>query len=54
MVRGPARQWYFPNIGDIMYACIILHNMIVESEGDELTQWTNEDDAGAGPSHGVA
>ncbi|XP_047948135.1 uncharacterized protein LOC125194125 [Salvia hispanica] len=43
MVKGPARQWYIPNIGDIMCACIILHNMIVESEGDKLTQWTNEE-----------
>ncbi|XP_047937576.1 uncharacterized protein LOC125185126 [Salvia hispanica] len=54
MVKGPSRMWYIPNIGDIMYACIILHNMIVESKGEELTQWTNEDDTGAGPSHGVA
>ncbi|XP_047978933.1 uncharacterized protein LOC125220842 [Salvia hispanica] len=54
MVKGPSRMWYIPNIGDIMYACIILHNMIVKSEGDELTQWTNEDYTGAGPSHGVA
>ncbi|XP_047948770.1 uncharacterized protein LOC125194555 [Salvia hispanica] len=48
------RQWYIPNIGDVMYACIIMHNMIVENEAAELTQWTNEDDTGAGPSHGVA
>ena len=34
-----------------MYACIILHNMIIESEEDRLTQWTNEND---GPSHGMA
>ncbi|XP_047949577.1 uncharacterized protein LOC125195473 [Salvia hispanica] len=54
MVKGPSRMWYIPNIDDIMYACIILHNMIVESEGDELTQWTNEDDTGVGPSHVVA
>ena len=37
MVKGPSRMWYIPNIGDIMYACIILHNIIVESEGDEMT-----------------
>ena len=37
-----------------MYACIIMHNMIVESDCPELTRWTNEDAMGVGPSHGVA
>ena len=54
VVKGPSRQWYIPNIGDVMYACIIMHKMIVENEAAELTQWTNEDDMGAGPSHSVA
>ncbi|XP_047942911.1 uncharacterized protein LOC125189704 [Salvia hispanica] len=54
VVKGPSRQWYIPNIGDVMYACIIMHNMIVENEAAKLTQWTNEDDTGAGPRHGVA
>ena len=42
------------SIDDVMYACIIMHNMIVESECPKLTQWTNEDATGGGPSHGVA
>ena len=39
-------------IADVMYACIIMHNMIVEDEGPALTEWADDD--GAGPSHGVA
>ncbi|XP_047983791.1 uncharacterized protein LOC125224432 [Salvia hispanica] len=53
-VKGPSQMWYIDNIADVMYACIIMHNMIVENEEPELTQWTNEDAMGAGPSHGVA
>ena len=41
-------------IADVMYACIILHNMIVEDEATTLTDWVSDDDDGAGPSHGVA
>ncbi|XP_042061213.1 uncharacterized protein LOC121805430, partial [Salvia splendens] len=29
-VRGPTRLWHVDCIADIMYACIIMHNMIVE------------------------
>ena len=32
IVRGPARMWDRKTLGDIMYACSILHNMIVEDE----------------------
>ncbi|KAF7152257.1 hypothetical protein RHSIM_Rhsim01G0115100 [Rhododendron simsii] len=35
IVRGPARSWSLKTIKDIMKACIILHNMIVEDERDE-------------------
>ena len=45
-------MWDPDYITDIMYACIIMHNMIVEQEGLELTNWTNDD--AVGPSHGVA
>lgn len=27
-----------------MYACIILHNMIVEDEGDAITDWSDDED----------
>lgn len=33
VVRGPAYGWYPKQISEIMMACIILHNMIVEDEG---------------------
>lgn len=44
MIRGPARSMSIPVIGDIMTACIILHNMIVEDEGHDILNWTPDDD----------
>ena len=32
-VKGPTHLWYADYIADVMYACIIMHNMIVENEG---------------------
>ena len=34
IVRGPSQIWDTPTLSDIMYACVILHNMIVEDERD--------------------
>uniref|UniRef100_A0A2N9I4H8 DDE Tnp4 domain-containing protein n=1 Tax=Fagus sylvatica TaxID=28930 RepID=A0A2N9I4H8_FAGSY len=34
IVRGPARFWDQATLNDIMKACIILHNMIIEDERD--------------------
>ncbi|KAF8379490.1 hypothetical protein HHK36_028925 [Tetracentron sinense] len=34
IVRGPSRFWDLPTLRDIMKACIIMHNMIVEDERD--------------------
>ena len=45
-VKGPTWLWYDDCIADVMYACIIMHNMIVENEDPELTDWANEDAAG--------
>uniref|UniRef100_A0A0D3ARM6 DDE Tnp4 domain-containing protein n=1 Tax=Brassica oleracea var. oleracea TaxID=109376 RepID=A0A0D3ARM6_BRAOL len=39
IVKNPARSWDKVKIGNIMRACIILHNMIVENERDEYTQF---------------
>ncbi|XP_024177898.1 uncharacterized protein LOC112183795 [Rosa chinensis] len=35
IVRGPARLWNQETLKDIMTACIIMHNMIVEDERDD-------------------
>jgi hypothetical protein len=35
IVRGAARLWDEDTLHDIMMACIIMHNMIVEDERDE-------------------
>ncbi|KAL6578967.1 hypothetical protein OROMI_009183 [Orobanche minor] len=32
IVKGPARMWSIKDLGKIMKTCIILHNMIIESE----------------------
>ncbi|XP_047942769.1 uncharacterized protein LOC125189545 [Salvia hispanica] len=53
IVKGPSRLWHMDCIADVMYACIIMHNMIVTDEGATLTDWASDDDDGAGPSHGV-
>lgn len=32
IIRHPARLWEREELANIMYACIILHNMIIEDE----------------------
>ncbi|XP_047948836.1 uncharacterized protein LOC125194630 [Salvia hispanica] len=32
IVKGPARSWYRHHIANVMYACIILHNMIIHDD----------------------
>ncbi|XP_042467625.1 uncharacterized protein LOC122050818 [Zingiber officinale] len=43
MIRGPGRFWYKDNLKDIMYTCIILHNMIIENEGDAVVNWSDDE-----------
>ena len=33
IVRGPSRVWDTETLGNIMKACVIMHNMIIENEG---------------------
>ncbi|XP_047978691.1 uncharacterized protein LOC125220577 [Salvia hispanica] len=49
IVKGPARFWYKDVIADVMYACIIMHNMIVEQERGHVTNWV-DDEAGSSSS----
>uniref|UniRef100_A0A0D3C6E1 DDE Tnp4 domain-containing protein n=1 Tax=Brassica oleracea var. oleracea TaxID=109376 RepID=A0A0D3C6E1_BRAOL len=39
IVKNPALCWDKVKIGKIMKACIIVHNMIVENERDECSQF---------------
>ncbi|XP_047949293.1 uncharacterized protein LOC125195140 [Salvia hispanica] len=46
IMKGSARFWYKEVIADVMYAGIILHNMIVKHEGGSVTDWA-DDEAGS-------
>jgi len=37
IIRSPACMWQMRSLTEIMYACVILHNMIVEDERDTYT-----------------
>ncbi|XP_047966060.1 uncharacterized protein LOC125210561 [Salvia hispanica] len=52
LVKGPTRFFYKGDITDIIYAAIVLHNMIVESKDEDVADVPVEDIAGS--SHGVA
>ena len=49
IVKGPARFWFKEVIADVMYACIIMNNMIVEQEVGHVTDWV-DDEAGSSSS----
>ena len=34
IIRGPSRMWFKEIIGEVLRACVIMHNMIVEDECD--------------------
>ncbi|XP_042432916.1 uncharacterized protein LOC122019525 [Zingiber officinale] len=43
MIKGLGRFWYKDNLKDIMYTCIILHNMIIENERDAVVNWSDDE-----------
>ncbi|XP_047943195.1 uncharacterized protein LOC125190037 [Salvia hispanica] len=49
IVKGPTRFWYKEVIADVMYACIIMHNIIAEQERGHVTDWV-DDEAGSSSS----
>ena len=51
-MKGPTRFWFREDIADVMYACIILHNMIVEQEVGHVTDWA-DDEGGSSSSTGT-
>ncbi|XP_057809372.1 uncharacterized protein LOC131023793 [Salvia miltiorrhiza] len=44
------RNWYVEHLKDIMLCCIILHNMIVEHEGEAAANWRDDDGASSSGS----
>ena len=53
IVVEPSRLWYQADISNIMQACVILHNMIVEDEKDMVEDFPDLNDA-AGSSTAIA
>ena len=47
------RGWHRPLIAYIMYACIIMHNMIVEDEEENVTFWSDDPLASTNSSYTV-
>lgn len=43
ILRDPARPWSTKKIGNIMYACIILHNMIIQDKGRAICAFDEDD-----------
>ncbi|XP_047948856.1 uncharacterized protein LOC125194653 [Salvia hispanica] len=43
IMKGPARFWYKEVIVDVMYACTIMHNTIVEQERGHVTDWVDDE-----------
>ena len=35
IIPNPSRQWDLNTINDILMACVIVHNMIIEDERDQ-------------------
>ncbi|XP_024172266.1 uncharacterized protein LOC112178342 [Rosa chinensis] len=44
IIRQPARGWSLENLSNIMLACIILHNMIVEDKRADYYNGESDDD----------
>ncbi|XP_057770220.1 uncharacterized protein LOC130990035 [Salvia miltiorrhiza] len=54
IIKGPARLWSKAELSDIMFTCIILHNMIVQDEGEHGTEWADEGNDDASSSYAAA
>ncbi|XP_047979207.1 uncharacterized protein LOC125221126 [Salvia hispanica] len=51
-IECPTRFWFKEVIADVIYACIIMHNMIVEQEVGYVTDWV-DDEAGSSSSTAI-
>ncbi|XP_047961644.1 protein ALP1-like [Salvia hispanica] len=51
IVKGSTRFWFKEVIADVMYACIIMHNIIAEQEVEHVTDLVDDE---AGPSSSTA
>lgn len=39
IVRGPMCPYYKQDLQNIIFACIIMHNMIIVNEGEAVINW---------------
>ena len=42
-MKGPTRFWFKEVIADVMYVCIIMHNMIVEQKAGHIFDWVDDE-----------
>jgi hypothetical protein len=52
IVKNPVKQWDLETVTDIMIACIIMHNMIIEDEEDLGFEQLPGNHVGVGQMHG--
>ncbi|GJY51775.1 hypothetical protein Tco_0442622 [Tanacetum coccineum] len=43
IIRGAARFWHPKTMNDIIYVCIIMHNMIVENVENAISVWSDDE-----------
>ncbi|KAD5961461.1 hypothetical protein E3N88_12934 [Mikania micrantha] len=49
IIKNPARAWHPKKIRSVMYACIIIYNMILECEGKSISPFVPDEDEAPSP-----
>ncbi|KAD7117580.1 hypothetical protein E3N88_04848 [Mikania micrantha] len=49
IIKNQARAWHPKKIRSVMYACIIIHNMILECEGKSISPFVPDEDEPSSP-----
>ncbi|XP_057793118.1 uncharacterized protein LOC131009728 [Salvia miltiorrhiza] len=42
IIKGPTRLWKKEELSNIMFMCIILHNVIIQDEGEHASKWEED------------
>lgn len=43
IVKGWTHSWYKHHIINVMYVCIVKHNMIIDAEGPRVGDWSDDE-----------